>query len=379
MSKRRLVVLAIVVVGGLVGSALLGGTLGQPTIDDGPPPAATMIEPGDAEHHLWPYTSRERGVEGRTLAINVVIHGDRERVERTLTRTLDGNWSDAERDEGVVDDGFAGDWQSARGAARYTYVAADPSGTGRWITADYQLATGTYFGQRTHVRAYSSGELDWTALQVHTEYWDWFRLRHTVTGVASGARAVERDFRTHPGATISRVYHGQTGGGSDGWLTVIELSAVLAFAGGTRRWRSGSGTAGDLALPVILVGIVLGVRALGLALESLAPTTHPHVIAAGLYPVLAFAPPIAVSWFARSRRSSVAVLGACIGLGAGFVLDFGVVGVSVLPIELVLHRLALVAALGVLAHGVARADRWAIVAGLLAWFAGLALALVGVL
>jgi len=141
----------------------------------------------------------------------------------------------------------------------------------------YQLSTGTYLGSRVHVRAYPAPSENWTALQAHVEYWDPFRLRHTVTGVAEGGRFVERDLRDEPFVDgVSREYHGLDGGGSHGWLTVVELApaalvlgAALPVAGRYREY------AVDAALPAALVALVLVVRAAGLAAEGLAPGVDP--------------------------------------------------------------------------------------------------------
>lgn len=384
MPRRRLVLLALIVVVGLAGSGIHGAFFGDAGTETGSPDPRSLIQPGDAEHYLWPYTSRTRTVEGRTLAINVVIHGEPDRVETALRGTLDGNWTDVEGDEppavdaaNVTNDTFDPDWGVAQGAARYTYITTDPGATGTWITADYQLASGTYFGHRTHIRAYTSSAIGWTALQAHEEYWDWYRLRHTVTGVAPGARVVEQDLRHEPGVdTISRIYHGMKGGGSDGWLTVIELAA-LVLVGSVVPARPRAAHAKDVGLPVALAGIVLGVRSLGLGLEAAAPGMNPHLITAALYPILVVGPPIAVTLLAPNRPVERVLAGTFLGLGAGFLLDFGAVGVSMVPVPLVLHRLALIGALGIFALGIARSDRTTFLLGTFTWLLVLGAALVG--
>lgn len=417
MARRAIVVLVVVVAIGLLVSSFSGALLDRPAPERVEPVAEEMIQPGNSDRLLWPYTSRHRTVEARTLAINVVIHGEPDHVKRALTQTLDGNWTEVEGDETIAsetenvtdgdgnetddgnltdddnetdwdatdddasnDDALAPEWRNAEGAARYTYVTTNPNETGEWVTADYQLASGTYFGERTHIRAYTSEHLNWTAIQAHNEYWDWFRLRHTVTGVAPGARFVEQDLRDEPGVdTISRVYHGFDGGGSDGWLTVIELTSAMLLFGFSIQFGARVVHSRDLLLPVTLAAIVLGVRTLGVGMEATIPGANPKVIAGGLYPILAFGPPIAVSWLARERPEGRALVGTVGGLGAGFVIDFGLVGVSMLPIDLVFQRLALLAALALLTLGVARGERATSVVGAGAWFLGLAAALVGLL
>jgi len=218
---RWLWLVAALAVVALAGSALVGSPA-EP--DTAGPPDEQLVSPHDREGYLWPYTSPTRSAADRTLAINVLVRGDPERVRHVFEARSEANWSSVEGEGAIVEgEGNVTDspWAPARGAARYTYVASDPNETGRWVEANYQLGVGTYLGRRTHVRAYPARVGNWTALQTHTEYWDWFRLRHTVTGVAAGARFVERDLRDEPTvANVSREYHGLDGGGSDGWLTV---------------------------------------------------------------------------------------------------------------------------------------------------------------
>jgi hypothetical protein len=154
------------------------------------------------------------------------------------------------------------------------------------------------------------------------------------------------------------------GGGSDGWLTVVEFAPAVLLVG--------------LALPLAVVAVVLGVRAVGLAAEGLAPTVDPKLFAALLYPVLVGGVPVVVTLLARGRPPTRAALLAAAGLGAAFVLDLGGVGVTAVPIQLALHRVALVGALGLFALGVAREDRRRVVLGAAAWVLVLAASLLGV-
>ena len=295
-------------------------------------------------------------------------------------------------------------WNPARGAARYTYVA-DSAGSGQWVESEYQLATGTYLGSRTHIRAYPGPDDNWTALQAHTEYWDWFRLRHSVTGIAEGGRTVEGDLRDEPFVSdVTRMYHGLSGGGSDGWMSVIRLtsanwslvpssspsdaSARLTALGAVGIVPAAAAFAlaampvrrrdlRDLALPVALVAVVLGVRSLGIAAEGLFPGVNPKVFAGILYPILAVGPLVVTASVARGRPPQRMALLAAVGLGAAFVLDLGSVGVSVVPIRLVLHRTALVGILGLVALGVASEDARVSRAGIALWILLLAATLLG--
>lgn len=428
---------AVVVLVGTLGSAFIApsGSAGGEA-----PPAEQLIRPTGAEGYLWPYTSRSRSVDGRTLALNVVIVGSPDDVRVILRDRSELEWTPANESHelnGTVSIGDANEsalasvdnqstnqvapngsvsfspWQTARGASRYSYVANNLT-SGEWVEADYQLATGTYLGSRTHIRAYPGPADNWTALQAHTEYWDWFRLRHTVTGTSDGAVTVENDLRDEPFVTeVNRVYHGYRGGGSDGWLSVIRITsanwtlfpdesstgdpsgqlnplpiigvvpaaalvAVAAKPIGRRDLRDVRALR-DLALPLSIIAVVLGVRSLGLAAEVLLPPVNPKVFAGLLYPVLAVGPLVVAGLLAQDRPATRVALFAAGGLGAAFVLDFGVVGVNVVPIQLVVHRTALLGVLGLFAYGIADDDY--AVAGLGAglWFLLLVGTLFGVL
>ncbi|MDS0300826.1 hypothetical protein NDI76_18925 [Halogeometricum sp. S1BR25-6] len=377
MRYHRSAVLVGLVVLALAGSILLGAPGSEETVL---PRENQLIQPEDTGTQVWPYTSRSRSVTGRTLALNVLIVGDPDRTKRALTNRAETNWTTVEGDEATAGES---EWQPARGASRYTYVTVDPNITGRWFESEYQLATGTYLGQRVHIRAYPAPSGNWTAFQAHTEYWDWLRLRHTVTGVAPGARFLERDLRDEPFVErISREYHGLGGGGSDGWITIIELVSAAGAAGAAASIVPLGDRHRDVAdaavLPVTLAGLVLGVRSAGIALEHAIPGVTPKLFAAVLYPVVVAGPPFLVTIFARDRPATRSALLAAAGLGAGVVLDLGAVGATTVSVQFVLHRVALVSALGLFAVGVARQDRRTISAGAVAWLVALGLPLFGI-
>ncbi|WP_435063637.1 hypothetical protein [Halobaculum sp. EA56] len=375
MRTRLAVVIGVVAV-----AVLASAAVGPSTDDTGRDPAPeTLFAPEGTDNHLWPYTSRTRSVDGRTLAINVVVRADSGEFRTALVDRSEGNWTEVEGDQSVAAD--SSPWRPARGAARYTYVAPSRNATGTWVRADYQLSTGTYLGRRIHIRVYPAPSGDWSAIQAHAEYWDWFRMRHTVTGIRPGARFLERDLREEPFVErVAREYHGYQGGGSDGWTTTIEFAGPLAVVGavgvGIGRARARRSLA-DVALPVALAGVILGVRSLGLAVEEAVPAANPQILAAGLYPVLAVGPPALVAWLARGRPAERVALLAAGGLGTGVVLDLAGVGVRVVPIRMAIHRLGLCCALGLFALGVARGDRRTAAAGLLAWALALAAPLAG--
>lgn len=464
-----------------------------------------LIRPSDGGGALWPYTSSDRTVTQRTLAINIVVHGSDENVRRTLTKGGDlefepveheaengtaaengtENWSDdgpenetggddgtasgnetgnetdpvnetdpdADSDDGFADSGTSTpaetgtpnetltpnesqanesaegannesqvveirptglEWTDAHGADRYTYVDTTPGdGGGQWIEESYQLRSGPYLGSRLHIRAYAAPNDDWTALQVHEDYWDWFRLRHTVSDTHGAARTVESNFIGRPYVgDVSRTYYGIDGGRSDGWLSEIELSPVplvlsrftgVAAAGtlalfgvvstetqtaaeSALRWlrQDAYRQRGGILLAGVLGGLVLGVRVGGIAIETTFPGIHPKLIVAVLYPVLAFGLPTvaAADWFTRNTDPRAAFGLVFVGVGAAFVLDFGVIGISAVPIGLVLHRCGLLVALGLVAAGTAHGGapgRPLRLFGLAAWVVGLVFPLLGLL
>lgn len=374
------------------------------------PPDESLIQPGDDGSLVWPYTSSERSVEGRTLAINVVIHGDHDRVRRSLTNRGDLEWNRTSENESeavadthsveFTDDGIQ--WNDARGAVRYTYLDAGPhGGSGRWVDESYQLHAGSYLGTRQHVRAYESPRAadEWTAIQAHAEYWDWFRLRHTVTNVQGAAHTLESDFIGEPYVSeVRREYHGNDRGYNDGWITAVEL-ALAAVVGigmsvtrsvpasarrvGERVVTEVSKNAQRILLVVALMGLYLGVRTAGIALEGAFPSVSPKVFAGVLYPVLALGTPVLAALAARPLDRTAAFALAVGALGAAFVLDFSVVGVDAVPIDLVLHRVALLLSVGVIAAGSAsrgaERDRQLVALGAIGWLVCLLLPLFGYL
>ena len=281
MRRRTLVaVLLVVVAVGLVLSGVFGGTADEPAADAVPDESLITVE---GDYDLWPYTSRSRSVEGRTLAINVVFHDDADAVRDALTAQPESDWeetdeleSDAESDL-VVDAVTETDWEDAHGSTRYSYFQG-PEG-GEWMDESFELHDGEYLGSRDHVRAYESPDEAYTAIQVHEEYYDWFRLRHTVTDISEPAVRLEDDFiESGAAATVAREHRGIDGGGSDGWLTVIELAILIPVVGTLLRRRTREAaveTAGrfraeasrhsDAAiLGAALAAVFLGVRAAGI-------------------------------------------------------------------------------------------------------------------
>ena len=411
MRRKTVVVALLVVVGaGLVLSGLLGGTGTESAPETVPETALIEV---DGDHELWPYTSRSRSAQGRTLAINVVFRNDAERVERALTGEPGSDWQETDASErtdefgdernetelaeavdgepDAVRDVVNGDWERATGSDRYSYFSG-PDG-GAWRPVTFEVHDGEYLGTRDHIRAYESPDRAYTAIQVHEEYYDWFRLRHTVPGIDEPATRLEAEFIDAPAsAEVRREYRGIDGGRSDGWLSVIELAVLLPAVGALLRRRTreaaaetarrlrqeASRHAESAVLAAALAGTVVGVRIAGVALETAYPGVAPKAIAAPLYLVIAVGLPGLVVVGAERSDPTAAALAVAAGLGGGFVLDFAALGVAVPP-GLIVHRMVVAAALGLVAAGRTAEDRLVLVAGILAWIVGLGSPLVGII
>jgi hypothetical protein len=393
--RRAAAVAALLVVAGagLALSGVLSGPAEEPVADD---VADDRLIAVDGDYRLWPYTSRTRSVEGRTLAINVVFHADAAATRAAIEGEPSADWEETPPDEAAATTGddqvrefVARDWRDAYSSLRYSYVEG-PTG-GAWLTEAFELHDGRYLGVRDHLRAYESPDGAYTAIQAHEEYYDWFRLRHTVPDIDAPATRLEDEFIASGRATdVRREYRGIDGGRSDGWLSVIELAAAAALAGTLLRARTRE-AAVDLArrlrtdaerhaaaaiLGLALAAVPVGVRVVGVGLETALPGTSPKAIAAPLYLVLALGLPALIAWLAPRSDPGAAALAVGVGLGGGFLADFAALGVAVPP-DLIVHRVALLAALGVVAAGRAAADRPVTAVGLLAWAVGLALPLTG--
>ncbi|TKX78633.1 hypothetical protein EXE53_20190, partial [Halorubrum sp. SD626R] len=399
MGRTTTAAVLLVVVG--VGLALSGVFAGPPAEPADAAVDADSLVVVEGEYRLWPYTSRDTSAAGRTLAINVVVHADAETTRRAIEHRSDADWEETNGTEAAttadVDQVRAiveRDWADARSSTRYGYVRG-PAG-GIWLRETFELHDGSYLGVRDHLRAYESPDGAYTAIQAHEEYYDWFRLRHTVPGIAEPRNRLEDELiRGAVDAEVSREYRGIDGGWSDGWLTVVELAtaATLAAVGGTLLRDRTRRAAVDLArrsrrearrhtraaaLGALLALVVVAVRVAGVTVETLGPTLPPKAIAAPLYLVLAVGLPGLVVALGRECDPTAAGLAVGAGLGAGFVADFAALGVAVPP-ALIVHRTALVAALSVLALGRAAGDRAVLAAGTVAWAVGLALPLADVI
>jgi hypothetical protein len=295
-------------------------------------------------------------------------------------------------------------WDEADGTTRYAWIDPGDGGDGHWVTETIQLEEGDYYGQRYHIRAYESPNEDdqWVAMQAHTEHFDWFTLRHRVDGVEAAQSKVEADFMDHPGVDpeqdVRRIYIDNVGpSDADGWATVVDLTAMVALPAGLglagrRRRRAGSADgvleerqpesepkaepelaqltvvdrqriqavtdrieAGHVILVFAILAMFLGVRMGGLLLERRATFLTPHMIAALLYPVIAIGIPVATYLIARGLTSRLdAAIVAAGSLSLAIWLDYGLLGVDVIPLDVVFQRMLVVVALGLIAAGAAK-------------------------
>ncbi len=376
------------------------------------PEGVHLVEPdANSTARLWPYTSRSHSFSERTLPINMIVTGNATRVRYILMEQTDAEWN-VTRDEWVPaqpekpvaqQPGPRIDWGSTRGADRYVYIhnpagqtgetGVDPTNEGGiWVPETYQVHDGTYLGTRTHIRLYSggSGESAWTAMQIHHEHWDWFRLRHTVGSLEKGRTEVERDLIGAPFVTdVTREYHATRRTiDADGWTTVIDLDEGYRSGVGVDETNS---TAMSLApllglalVPALarrvdgvldevrersaqwplpprsvllfgsMVAIMLAVRIGAVTVESWGITESPKLIAAFFYPLLAAGIPLTAYLLAKPLERDDAFFLAMFGLGFGILADYAYIGIEVIPVNVMLHRIVLSVAIGIIAAGGAR-------------------------
>ncbi|WP_254527930.1 hypothetical protein [Natrinema gelatinilyticum] len=478
-----LLVLAFVLIGGP--SMVLSLSTGQITSEDttkkkmvDPDAAPDVVSFEDSESGFWRYLSPRQGFQKRS-PINVIVRGDVDDVERTLTEAGDSDWSEVNESEevalpdtyalfgggnatenetaagnetvsnespsnatnespsnatnespsnatnespsnatnesltNVTDDEGASDrprgpipdldWGEADGGVRYAYLDPGPNERGYWTTETLQLEDGDYYGQRYHIRLYESPneDDDWVAMQTHTEHFDWFTLRHRVDGAKAAQKKVESEFMSHPRVDpqddVSRIYLANGGpSDTDGWATLVEftglfviptlvgvrarghgLDTVSGTGRSTERISQRTSTAvddhltdvdrrriaaaygrfetGHLLLLVTVLALYLGVRMSGIFLEHRAEFLTPHQIAALLYPIIGVGIPVATYLIARglTRRLDAAVVAAG-SLAVAVWLDYGLLGVDSLPIDVVVQRMLVVVALGLIAGGAAK-------------------------
>jgi len=383
-------------------------------------PESQIIRPTDGKSGFWPYLNSQPTFEKRS-PINVVVVGNTEDVLRVLSEADETTWERmdvAQREADPETHALVGDdetqmstspseesltvgataiaWTRTTGATRYTYVDPGNGTDGRWITETTQLHDGTYYGHRYHIRLYASPNPDesWVAIQTHSEHFDWFTLRHRVDGSQAAQVHLETDLRDHPQVDVqedvSRVYLGnRNASDADGWATFVTLlgmvvagvigpvsmgkyipdsimSGIDSHIHETDRQRLAAiyerVERRHMTLAGTVVAIVLGVRIGGIALERTGYVSM-HSIAAMLYPIIGIGLPLVTYLIASGleRRLDAAVVAGG-SLAVAIWLDYGFVGVDTLPIDVVVQRVLLVVALGLIAAGApqrsTRGSRW---------------------
>jgi len=380
---------SVQIAGLVLGLALLFGLaiswLAPPTSDRPAQPEDPKLQRLEGyESGFYPHLNAEPSFANRS-PVNVVVVGNLSDVVTALQERSQTKWNATVEDDEIADRGDAAAginvtgtdiaWGQAKGTARYAYV--HDGETGEWVREDAQLNDGSYFGYRHHIRLYDSPREDepWVIMQVHSEHFDWFTLRHAVDGVQDAQHRLESDLMKEP--YVDRVYrmHLDNDGASDsdGWATIIELALavpVLFAMAQTRQhregdlWRAARGIYEEVrsritlrhgALAAAIAAIVLGVRWMGNVLDHHVDVLSTYAIGGILYPVLAIGLPLSTYLIARKleRRMDAGVTAAG-ALGAAIVLDYVYLGVDVLAIDILVHRVTLVVALGLIAAGSAR-------------------------
>ncbi|WP_436345449.1 hypothetical protein [Natronorubrum sp. FCH18a] len=317
----------------------------------------------------------------------MIISGDPAETRRHLEERSRGEWNETTPEQEDVntdgnDDlvGTATAWGTADGSTRYTYVATeDDSTSGLWLAESYQLHDGEYLGARHHIRAYESPDDDdeWTAIQAHSEHWDWFRLSHTVDSVEDSQRYVEHEFMDRRYvADVRRVHLGNDhGSDANGWVTIVDLEdsppvhlAFVGFLSGTMvasrlssrtRLRKvvTSRVSRALLLAGSLIGLYLFIRFGALAAEMRLGNVDPRLIVGAFYPLLVVGLPICAYYFGRSLDRPAAFAAASTGFAVAILLDYTVLGVTRLPVNVFVHRFSTAIALGFVAVGASHTVR----------------------
>lgn len=366
-----------------------------------------LVEPSENGTQLWPYTATARDYETRTLGLNMVFFGNQSDIHTALTERSELEWEAEQLHEGDAESdtisperveinpdeelGNVISMEPAGGSARYTYY--ERNGERQWADAAYQLHAGTYLGKRTHVRAYEDPQGEWTAMQVHDEHWDWFRLRHTVTGLSDAQRELEQDFIDEPYVdSVIRMPFNNDTGDADGWASGIRLAGlalVVGILGSTGRARREvteflGRRQREFALGGAIFALYTAVRWVGVAAELVFPNANPHTIGIPIYIGLSLGVPAVAYGLGTGSDRTWAFTLAAAGLGGAFVLDFVLMDVAVLPIRFILHRVAVLLAVGLIAVGGALATTeqklpTPFLVGFAGWVAALVAPVVGII
>ena len=183
------------------------------------------------------------------------------------------------------------------------------------------------------------------------------------TGTEVGAGTASRaDVPTAPGDGGGRAA-GSTPSPAWGLSAALLAGTLVSFGtGDVRRGVAGArrrvAAVGDptslTALALVSLLTLPSLRWASIAVERALPWLSPKVIAGLGYLVIAVGLPVAVVFLARGTRARRAAPLVAVGLGAGFLLDYVLVGIALVPVSVVLHRLTVVLAVGLFAAAGAR-------------------------
>ncbi|MFW6265321.1 MAG: hypothetical protein ACOC2A_00935 [Halanaeroarchaeum sp.] len=314
---------------------------------------------------LWPYTSTAHDVETRTLPINVYVN-------KSPAATRDILVGDAQHWDEVDVEQVGGEpsyevarWGAASGANRYAAIYSDGSGS-VWLGEEFQLEDGRYLGTREHVRIYGRFDGSWSAIQAHGEYWDWFRLRHTVVDLDRARDGVVGDLSTGGDVTVIERDRPPE--------RVVLVGAALAVVAGRRRLsRNHLAAFGPGA-------VYLGVRSTGIALESILPVVPPKAIVGILYPFFLVGIPTVAYYSTRWTGSETPPVTLAIVTSLGFALALVVDGVAMgihdPSSQLIALRMGAAIAVGLVAAA-GTVDGPDVGPGAILWLAAIAFPLVG--
>lgn len=160
------------------------------------------------------------------------------------------------------------------------------------------------------------------------------------------------------------------------WLTSVLLLGVVGAIGAVGRaigavsrvrararnattaiqqeFRSADGR--TVLLGAVIVGVLLAVRLTGVAVERWVGLP-PKPVAFVLSPVLYVGLPVATALLARPLDATRAFAGASLGFLTALLVDYTYLGVTHLPLDLLVHRGTLAVALGLVAVGSSRLRR----------------------
>ncbi len=386
LQVRTAVVILAAVLLVVSGGSLVAAELSQP-----PAPAAEQAELVvlDDGSILWPYTSRGPTFEQRTLSINVVIYGDTSATQTVLRDIPFGDWEelDEEREDVAAAEGDSAqfnetltNWGAAAGANRFIWV--DPAGDfARWKGESYQLEDGDYLGHRHHIRAYEDPNGNWTAIQAHTEHWDWFHLRHTVHTIEETQLLLEEQLidRWYVRDLHRERFGNDASSDADGWVTIVDLDdelflgmlwfSIIAATGVGLHRRTDEFATRVRTDPSVMMGlrtlaamtaIVFAyhfVRFGAIALERHLWMDNPKIIVALFFPALVIGMPVAAYLSARKLDSTTAFAAATVGFIIAVFIDYTYLGVLRIPLDTFVHRAALAVGIGLIAAGASATAR----------------------